>query len=133
MHSFISLICSYFLVLLICVQLEVKFGVIEMFLFHTQVSPFRALAVCCLFVVVLPSHGDILSGVQLVTELSNSLVPELFQVSHRTQQQLCDRGNTNDEYRNCKPVEQCVQPELSVPSTSRGRLQQTHVFDAVKL
>ena len=87
MHSFISLICSYFLVLLICVQLEVKFGVIEMFLFHTQVSPFRALAVCCLFVVVLPSHGDILSGVQLVTELSNSLVPKLFQVSHRTQQQ----------------------------------------------
>jgi len=58
-----------------------------LFLCHTQVSPFRALAVCCLLVVVLPSQGDILSGVQLVTDLSNSLVPKLFQVSHRTQQQ----------------------------------------------
>uniref|UniRef100_A0A1V1FVF5 Putative serine protease 61 n=1 Tax=Reticulitermes speratus TaxID=60591 RepID=A0A1V1FVF5_9NEOP len=43
------------------------------------VSPSRALAVCCLLSVVSPSHGDILSGVQLVTELSNSLVPKLFQ------------------------------------------------------
>ena len=78
---------SYFLVLLVSVQLEVKVRFIELFVFHTQVSPSRALAVCCLLSVVSPSHGDILSGVQLVTELSNSLVPKLFQVSHRTQQQ----------------------------------------------
>jgi hypothetical protein len=94
--------CSYFLVLLVSVQLEVKVRFIELFVFHTQVSPSRALAVCCLLSVVSPSHGDILSGVQLVTELSNSLVPKLFQVSHRSQQQPFghkappfDRGSTN--------------------------------------
>jgi hypothetical protein len=94
--------------------LAVKFGVIELFLFHTQVSPFRALAVCCLLVVVLPSHGDILSGVQLVTELSNSLVPKLFQVSHRTQQQLCDRGNTNVMNTGTVMLSNSVKSELSV-------------------
>ena len=34
--------------------------------------------------LVVPSLGDLLSGVQLVTDVSNSLVPKLFQVNYRT-------------------------------------------------
>jgi hypothetical protein len=83
--------------------LEVKVGFIELFLFPTQVSPSGALALCCVFVVVSPSHGDILSGVQLVTELSNSLVPKLFQVSRTTQQQPCRHKAPNFD-RRCTSV-----------------------------
>ncbi|PSN41682.1 hypothetical protein C0J52_07698 [Blattella germanica] len=39
----------------------------------------RKVFLCVIFMMITPSHEDLLSGVQLVTDLSNHLVPKLFQ------------------------------------------------------
>ncbi|KDR16748.1 leukocyte elastase inhibitor A-like [Zootermopsis nevadensis] len=45
-----------------------------------EVSSLRAKTLlCCFLAAVLPSRGDVLSGLQLVTDLSNNFVPKLFQ------------------------------------------------------
>ena len=45
---------------------------------------FVTATLCLVLVLVVPSGGDLLSGLQLVTDVSNSLVPKLFQVSYYT-------------------------------------------------